>query len=459
MEEGKILKWLVKEGDEVANGDVIAEIETDKADMEYEVIEDGTMLKIFIGEGETAPVGKLMAIIGEEGEEVNIPETPVEASESTPAEPETVAEKPVAAEETSTVTEPEIVPEPEPVAPVETKAPEVDLPPAPDPSHELPEPVVAVGEVIKASPVARKLADSAGIDIKTIQGTGPEGRVIKRDVEAVIGGKTPPAPAPAPEPSKLATAVETIVQPAEKPAEPAVSKPEPAPTPVALAAKREPMSGMRKTIAKRLVESKVTIPHFYLTIEVDMGPLMEAHRTVNEQENVKISVNDFIVKACAKALQSHPLVNAHIEGDEIVYLDSVDVGVAVALDEGLITPYVRNCQEKTLGLISAEIKELAGRAKVRKLKPEEYSGGSITVSNLGMFGIDYFTAIINPPESTILAVGKSKEVPVVVDGELTVGWRMKLTLSCDHRIVDGATGARFLSTLREILENPVRMLV
>lgn len=422
MEEGKIIKWLVKEGDSVFSGDVIAEIETDKADMEFESIEEGVVLKLVVPEGTSVAVGELIAVLGEDGEEVDIKTKEVEAE--------------APSEETE---------EPSPAEKPEKKKDEKEEEPAKESEekHEMPEQeVTAAQDVVKASPIARRLAEEAGFDISRIPGTGPDGRIVKRDVEAALGKKAPePAAAPAKKPTAVPEAPEAV-------------KPVPE-----LAGTRKPLSLMRKTVAKRMTESKTTVPHFYLVMEVDMGPVMDAREMIAQQEGVKLSVNDFIVKACAKALVEHPQVNANIVGDEIVYHDSADIGVAVALEEGLITPIVRRCHEKGLVRISAEIKGLAERARNRKLVPEEYTGAGFTVSNLGMYGIDLFAAIINPPESAILAVGRVAEVPVVEDGRIKIGKRMKATLSCDHRVVDGSVGAEFLATVKHILEHPMRMLI
>lgn len=459
MEEGKILKWLKQEGDKIESGDIVAEIETDKADMEFEVIDDGILLKILAPEGSTAPVGELIAVIGEEGEDVSgysagdaidkngelededgddAVEEDSEETEEEPSEKEEPAEEP--AEEEKEESKEESSEEAEEAEEKEDK----------DDSAEEDRRPASEGAV-KASPVARRLADENGIDISELKGSGPDGRVVKRDVEAKLGGKAPARKEEQEEKKESAGSKPERKKQEEKP----VSF-EPPKTPEA---RRESMSGMRKTIAKRLVQSKVEVPHFYLGLEIDAANLIEARESVKEQDGYKISINDFIVKACASALLSHPMVNAYIDEDEIVYNDTVDVGVAVALDEGLITPYVRAAHKKGLGAIAQEVKDLAARARNRKLKPEEYSGGSMTISNLGMFGIDAFTAIINPPESTILAVGRIREVPVVQDGEIRVGQRLRLTLSCDHRIVDGAVGARFLATLKHLLENPMQLLV
>jgi len=422
MEEGKILKWLVKEGDEVSSGDVIAEIETDKADMEMEAFEDGVLVKIVKGEGESAAVGEVIGYIGEAGEAVKAPpaaEKPAKKKEEKAEEEEKPAAEPEPEKEAAG---PEKVEEPVP--------PKKEAPPA----KEVKTIPLATGAAVKASPVARRLADAAGVDIGAIKGSGPEGRVVKRDIEAHLGGKPPEL-----EPARpLAVA--------EPPAK-------------ALAGKRVPMSSMRKTIAKRLTESVNTIPHYYVTVSVDMGAVMEARALIEKQEGIKLSVNDFIIKACAKAMVEHPQVNARLEGDDIVYLDTVDIGVAVALEEGLITPVVRDCLSKSLLQISAEVEELARLGRARKLQPEEYTGAGFSISNLGMFGVEQFTAIISPPEAAILAVGRVEEIPVVVDGAVAVGKRMKMTMSNDHRIVDGAVSAQFLATVREILEHPLRMLV
>jgi pyruvate dehydrogenase E2 component (dihydrolipoamide acetyltransferase) len=427
MEEGKILRWLVKEGDSVSSGDVIAEIETDKADMEMEAFEDGIIVKIVKGEGESAPVGAVIAYIGEEGEAV-------EAPSAAAAEP--AAEKKVKAEE----------PEPEEAKPAKEPKPEKEkVPPAPEKEKAPAAPAAAV----KASPVARRLADAAGIDVVAIEGSGPDGRVVKRDIEARIEGKPPRL-----EPVRPRAAAEPETAKAPKAAE------KPAPVPAKkLAGKRVPLSSMRKTIAKRLTESKNTIPHYYVTVSVDMGPVIEARDLIEKQEGLKLSINDFIIKACAKALVEHPQVNARLEGDEIVYLESVDIGVAVALEEGLITPVVRDCDNKSLSGISTEVRELAERARARKLLPEEYTGAGFSISNLGMFGVDQFTAIISPPEAAILAVGGVEEAPVVTEGKIVIGKRMKMTMSNDHRIVDGAVSAQFLASVKAILEHPMRMLV
>jgi pyruvate dehydrogenase E2 component (dihydrolipoamide acetyltransferase) len=392
---------------------VIAEIETDKADMEMEAFDDGVLIKIIRGEGEQAAVGDIIAYLGEEGEEVEAPP----------------AVKPAVEEEVPAVEE-QPVEEPEPAA----VAPPKEAPPA---ETEAP------GGPVKASPVARRLADAAGIDISSIRGSGPDGRVVKRDIEAQLKGEMPkpeparPVPVAAPAPSEAR---------------------EPAPA-AQLPGKRVPLSSMRKTIGKRLTESKATIPHYYVTVSVNMGPVTEARASIEEHDGVKLSPNDFIIKACAKALIEHPQVNARLDGDHIVYNESIDIGVAVALEEGLITPVVRNCLDKGLPQIAEEVKELAERARRRKLVPEEYTGAGFSVSNMGMYGVDQFTAIISPPEAAILAVGSIEETPVVEDGRITVGKRMKMTMSCDHRIVDGAIAAQFLAAVKEILENPTRLLV
>lgn len=423
MEEGKIIRWLVKEGDRVAGGDVIAEIETDKADMEFETIDDGVILKILLQEGESAPVGKPIAMLGEEGE-------------ATPAEDKAAPKKPPKAEKKRPT-------EHKDKKPLKKEEVGKGRPKKAEPAEKKPSPQEQAVEAFKASPIARRLADEAGVDITEISGSGPEGRVVKRDVEAYLEGTSPKGKPEPPMPRAVPERIADKTAPLEKP----------------LAGKRVPMSLMRKTVAKRMTESKTTVPHFYLMVEVDMGPVMDARELIAQQEGVKLSINDFIIKAAAKALMEYPRVNAHLEGNEIVHHETADIGVAVALEDGLITPVVRNCQDKGLVRISTEVKNLAERAKNRKLTPEEYTGAGFTVSNLGMYGIDLFAAIINPPESCILAVGQVAEVPVAEGGLIKIGKRMKITLSCDHRVVDGSVGAEFLATLKEILEHPMRMLI
>lgn len=398
MEEGVIAKWNVQEGDKVESGDIIAEVETDKATMEVEVFDSGTILKILAQEGDAVPLGQPMVIVGEEGEDISDILSGDDGGESKPAE---------AGEETEASAEEESKTE-EPEKKEEQK-------------EEKPAAKTDNGR-IKSSPLARKMAEDKGIDLAKVEGTGPDGRIIKRDIEEY--------------------------KPSEVPAFEAAAED-----------KEVRVSQMRKTIAKRLAESKFTNPHFYETIDIDMERVVQARADLNEISEQKISFNDIVLKACAIALKKHPEVNSSWQGDTILQHGSVHVAFAVAIEEGLLTPVVRHTDQKGLQQISTESKELAALARDRKLQPEQMEGSTFTVSNLGMFGIEEFTAIINPPNSCILAVGTIRDVPVVKNGEVVPGKRMKVTLSSDHRIVDGAKAAAFLSTLRNLMENPLGMLL
>lgn len=394
MEEGVIAKWNVKEGDKVSSGDVIAEVETDKATMEVEVFDEGTILKILAQEGDAIPLGGLMAVVGEEGEDISdILDGAAGGSEPEKAD--------VEEEEKSDKKE---------SAQKEEK-------------KEEPSQTSSDNGRIKASPLARKMAEDKGIDLNQVEGSGPEGRIVKRDIEDY-------KPSAASAPSFASEEGQDIK-----------------------------ISQMRKTIARRLSESKFTNPHFYETIDIDMENAMDARVRLNEISDVKISFNDIVVKACAVALRKHPYVNSSWLDDVIRQHGDVNVAVAVAIEEGLMTPVIKHADKKNLRQISSETRELAGLARDRKLQPEQMEGSTFTVSNLGMFGIEEFTAIINPPNVCILAVGAIRDVPVVKNGEVVPGKRMKVTLSSDHRVVDGAKAADFLSTLRELLENPLSMLL
>ena len=433
MEEGQIVRWLKSQGDDVANGDILAEIETDKATMELVARGDGVLRIVMLPEGGTAPVGEVIAVIADADEDVSEFEGrggPAKAGDgSEGAADAATAESPEEKdEEDSTPAEPGAA------------------------SGTRTEPSVEAGPDarIKASPLARRLAEEAGLDLSAIPGSGPGGRVVKRDVqEAREGGAAAPEPsAPAPAPSSGRAEA-------------------PAPEPWSDAGAEEgyeevKVSQMRKTIAKRLTESLSPVPHFFLTIEVDMSRVIQARKTLNqvvEGGGDRISVNDFIIKATAGALRRHPGCNAAWHGDTIRRFQHVHVGVAVAVEDGLITPVIKHADRKGLVQISREVKELAGRARQKKLKPDEYTGSTFSISNLGMFGIREFTAIINPPEAGILAVGETKEIPVVEDGEVVVRPRMRITMSCDHRVIDGATGAEFMATLRAMLEEPSAILI
>jgi len=431
MSVGTLVNWLKKEGDQVASGDKIAEIETDKATMEMEVFDAGTLLKHFISAGEQVAVGDPICAVGKKGETV---EAPARKS-GAPAKEEKMEEPAPKAE----AAKPSVPPPPAPPAAAPEEQPKGE--PAKAAAGE-------PGQRIKISPLARKLAEEKGLDISGITGTGPDGRIVKADVLAAAQKPKPaPAPAAAPAPAKGAKA----------PTPPFVGT---ADIPIQ-EAKLVPVSNMRATIAKRLVESKTQLPHFYLEVEVDAGPLVELRQQVNAAfgESAKVSVNDFVLKACGHALRMVPAANTSWEGTAIRQHAAAHISFAVAIDDGLITPVVFDAHKKSLFQISAEARALAIKAKAKKLQPAEFTGGTFCVSNLGMFGISRFQAIINPPNGAILAVGTTVTKPVVNDkGEIVVGQRMSLTLSCDHRVVDGAVGAQFLAALRDILEKPLLIL-
>lgn len=424
MEEGQLSRWLKKEGDKVSMGEPLAEIDTDKATMEMQALGSGVLRKILIQEGESAPLGQLIAIIGEPDEDIS-----ALTSQATAAPTKAPAKS-----------EDESEPQPEPQA--ETPAPVVDK--VSDNGHHeaAPTEAAASGRLI-VSPLAARMAAESGIDLRSLTGTGPGGRIIKRDVENVMGGGAGAA------------------QPTQKHLR-AVERPrfQASTTAQASAYRDEAASEMRRTIAKRLVTSLGPVPHFFLTTEIEMDRAAEMRKGINELDpELKISINDIIIKVAAAALMQHPKVNASFQDKVIRYYEQADLGVAVAIDEGLITPIVRAANKKSLSEIAAEVRDLAERARNRKLKPEEYMGASFSISNLGMFGIDEFTAIINPPEAAILAVGSMSPKPVVRNNEVVVRQMMRVTMSCDHRVVDGATGAKFLQTFKKILENPLFLVV
>lgn len=404
MEEGVIAKWNVEEGDSVESGDIIAEVETDKATMEVEVFDAGTILKILVNEGDAVPLGELMAVIGEEGEDIDELLEEAQSSDSANGdsdEQETGESKSAETEEKDEEYDPVFS----------------DLD---DKGNGQ-----ADGGRIKASPLARKMAEEQGIALSNVKGSGPQGRIIKRDIESFDPSQAPVAPA--------AT----------------VSRED----------KEHRVSQMRKTIARRLSKSKFSSPHYYETIDIDMSSVWDARKQLNEISDTKISFNDIVVKACATALRQHPDINSSWQGDKIIEHGDVNIAVAVGIDEGLVTPVIDNTDQKGLQQIAAEGKELISKAKDRSLQPEEMEGSTFTVSNLGMFGIEEFTAIINPPNACILAVGAIREVPVVEEGEVVPGKRMKVTLSSDHRIVDGVSAAQFLNTLKQMLENPLGLVL
>ncbi|MXQ07626.1 pyruvate dehydrogenase complex dihydrolipoamide acetyltransferase [Alphaproteobacteria bacterium GH1-50] len=435
MEEGTLAKWLVKEGDTVSSGDLLAEIETDKATMEFEAVDEGVIGKILIPEGsEGVKVNTPIAVLLEEGEsadDIGEVSSAPKAEASTDAAPAEASDKTAPAEGYGRG-ETQASASPAPAAGTDDK-----------------------GDRIFASPLARRIAKDKGLDLSQIKGSGPKGRVVKADVEKAEPGK---AEAP-----KAAAAEAPKVTEGAKPAMPAGMG---ADAVIKMYEGREyeevKLDGMRKTIAARLTEAKQTIPHFYLRRDIQLDALMKFRGTLNKQleaRGVKLSVNDFIIKACALALQQVPNANAVWAGDRMLKLKPSDVAVAVAIEGGLFTPVLKDAEMKSLSALSAEMKDLAARARDRKLSPEEYQGGSFAISNLGMFGIDNFDAVINPPHGAILAVGAGVKKPVVGDdGELTVATVMSVTLSVDHRVIDGALGAELLNAIKDNLENPVAML-
>ena len=448
MEEGNLAKWNVKEGDKVKSGDVIAEIETDKATMEVESIDEGTVGKIVVPEGtQGVKVNALIAVLladGEDASAISADAAPAAKADAPKAEaPKAEAPKADA---------------PKPDAP-KPDAPKAEAPKSAGPAADAPQ---SSGERVFASPLARRIAKEAGLDIATIAGTGPHGRVVQADVEAAKSGA--PARAAAPAPAKSA---------APAAAAPAAAAPAGASDAQVLKLFAEgsyelvPHDNMRKTIARRLSESKQTVPHFYLTIDTDLDALLALREQINgaapkdKDGNAayKVSVNDMIIKAMALSLKKVPAANASWTGDAMILHKVVDVGVAVSIPGGLITPIVRNADQKTLSAISGEMKDLAKRARDRKLKPEEYQGGTTAVSNLGMFGVKDFAAIISPPHATILAVGAGIPKPVVKGGEIKIATVMSVTLSTDHRVVDGALGAELMQAFRGYIEKPLGMLV
>ncbi len=420
MTEGTLVSWKKKKGDKVSAGEVIAEIETDKATMEWESPEDGTLAEIYVEEGGKVNVGDKIGFIGGEGEEApKKEEAPKE--EEKPKEPKAEAKK-------------EKKPQAETEKPVPAEKKEKEAAPVAK---------VDTGEEarIKASPVARRVAAELGVDLASVKGTGPDGRVTETDVRAAAKTK---GPAPA---QKTPAAA--------KPSAPSIKVGEGA---------RIQLSGMRKIIAQRLVESLGPVPHFYLTIEINAAPLMAAREELKSAgegaDTAKITVNDFVLKAAVQAAVKVPRVNASFDGDAFVQYADVGLGIAVAIEDGLLTPVIRAAQNKSLREISEQVKDLASRARNKRMKPEEFQGGTFTVSNLGGMGIDSFSAVINPPQGFILAVGKVTKVPVIDDSDQIVpGHRMSITMSCDHRVIDGALGAEYLKELRHLLENPALLLV
>jgi len=414
MEEGQIVQWLKSEGDEVSNGEILAEIETDKATMELVARGSGVLRKILLGEGGTAPVGAVIGVIAAEDEEIDELLGEVGDVEG--------GEGPAPGEETAGEAEEEDADAGGAAEEGEEEEPSPD------------EAARDAGERIKASPLARRLAEEGGLELATLSGSGPGGRIVKRDVETALEEReaAPAAAAPRGLPPTLDELPEEAYEDVD-------------------------LSQMRKTIAKRLTQSLGPVPHFFLRIEVEMARALEVRKRINgllEPEGRKVSINDLIIRATAGALRRHPECNAAWQGDAIRRFHRVHIGVAVAVEEGLITPVIRDADRKGVARIGEEVKDMAARAREKKLKPEEYTGATFSISNLGMFGIQEFTAVINPPEAGILAVGAVEEKPVARDGSVTVEPRMSVTMSCDHRVIDGATGARFLQTVKAMLEDP-----
>jgi pyruvate dehydrogenase E2 component (dihydrolipoamide acetyltransferase) len=413
MTEGVVAEWHKKVGDTVKSGELLAEIETDKATMEFESFYDGVLLHIGVEKGQTVPVNVLLAIIGNAGEDVQA--LIAQAGSSAPAE---APKAEVATPAPASTPAPTPTPTPTPVA-----AAPVSTPSAPVAVSN----TNATGRIL-ASPLAKKLAEEKGVDLAFIAGTGEGGRITKRDVDHYV-----PYNAPARTTTPTTVGVESFTD--------------------------EPISQMRKTIARRLAESKFTAPHFYLTISIDMDNAIAARKSMNNEEGVKVSFNDMVVKAVAMALRKHPTVNSSWLGDVIRTNHHVNIGVAVAVEDGLLVPVVRFADNKGLMEIGNEVRTFAQKAKDKKLQPADWEGNTFTISNLGMFGIEQFTAIVNPPDSCIMAVGGISQVPVVKNGQVVPGNVMKVTLSCDHRVVDGASGSSFLQTFKQYMENPVTMLV
>ena len=453
MEEGTIAKWNIKEGDTVASGDVVAEVETDKATMDLEAFDDGTVLKILVEEGDAAPLGAKLVILGEEGEDISDLVGDDSSADSGSGKSDDADDS--GKEESAEKEEKEEKEASEDKKESKDKKDKEDGKDQKDKKGKDFDPLF--GDLkegkkggngkqeegdgrVKASPLARKMAEERGIDVSRVKGSGPQGRIVKADVENFKEEDAKEAPAAQKEKEK--------------------ELPAPSVTGTSMREDKEiKVSQMRKTIGKRLSESKFTSPHFYETVDIDMKRAIEVREAINEISDVKISFNDLVVKACAVGLRRHPWVNSSWLGDVIRMHGDINIAVAVAVDEGLLTPVIRHADQKGLRDISIETKDFANRAREKKLQPEDWEGSTFTVSNLGMFGIEEFTAIINPPNAAILAIGAIRDVPVVENGQVVPGKRMKVTMSSDHRVVDGAKAAEFLNTVRSLLENPASMLL
>lgn len=429
MTEGVVAEWHKKVGDQVESGELLAEIETDKATLEFESFYDGVLLHIGIQKGESAPVNDVLAIIGEKGEDVDaiLAEAEKDKGDKAPKKEESKQEE--ANQEKAESKEKETKEDTEKASKSEDKSSSDQA------KEEKPKETSSASSSsddgrIFASPLAKKLAEEKGIDLNLVKGSGENNRIVKRDIENYVPYERPEG---APAARTAPVGEESYTE--------------------------ENVSQMRKTIAKRLAESKFTAPHFYLTLEIDMDQAIAARKSINAQDDVKVSFNDMVVKSVAMALRKHPTVNSAWMGDKIRRNEHIHIGVAVAVEDGLLVPVVRFADTKGLTQIGTEVKDFAQKAKSKKLQPEDWEGNTFTISNLGMYGIEEFTAIINPPDSCILAIGGIKQVPVVKDGAVVPGNIMKVTLSCDHRVVDGASGSEFLNTFKQYMENPVMMLV
>jgi len=424
MEEGTLAKWLVKEGDEVKSGDILAEIETDKATMEFEAVDEGTVAKILVPEGsEGVKVGAPIAILAGEGEDASKAAAAAPKPDTAPPPPPKAAAEPKADATPKTA--------PPPQAPVETPA-------AP------PQPARAEGERIKASPLARRLAQAQNIDLSTLQGSGPGGRIVRADIDAAVG-KTPAA-APSGAPAASALATHAVL---------------PGPIEQAIPHEAIKLSNVRKTIARRLTESKQQIPHIYLTVDINLDALLKLRSELNaglESRGVKLSVNDLLIKALAQSLIEVPECNVSFAGDQLFKYQRADISVAVSIPAGLITPIIVGAESKSVSAISTEMKELAGLARDGKLQPQQYQGGTASLSNMGMFGIKQFEAVINPPQGMIMAIGAGEKRPYVINESLQIAAVMSATGSFDHRAIDGADGARLMQAFKRLVENPLGML-
>ena len=445
MEEGTLARWLVKEGDTVKSGDILAEIETDKATMEFETIDEGTVTKLFVPEGtDGVKVGSVILVLAGEGEEAGAATQatsaqPTSAQPASAAQPEAAAQEPAVGEKGYGAS-----PKDDPTPQQTSLAPQGDAGGSTAAAAD-------GGARVKASPLARRLAEQQGIDLSAVTGTGPNGRIVKAD----LGKAQPSAAKPAPAAASSAAA----------PSQPAAEAPRPAPAVAALPegvpVETIKLSNMRKTIARRLTESKQTVPHIYLTVDVNLDALLALRTQLNkglESRGVKLSVNDMLVKAQAVALMEVPVCNVQFAGDSLHQFKRADISVAVSIPGGLITPVVTGADAKSLSAIATEIKDLAARARDGKLQPHEYAGGTASLSNMGMYGIKQFEAVINPPQAMILAIGAGEQRPYVVDGQLTVATIMSATGSFDHRAIDGADGAKFMAAFKRLVENPLGML-